>query len=58
MRVFNNPNGVIVMENDDLDLNNLSPEMQAELNAYYDWLELISGEQHDIPEDWTLEPTG
>lgn len=23
-----------------------------ELNAYYDWLEKATGEQHDLPEDW------
>jgi hypothetical protein len=32
------------------DINNLSLEMQADLNAYYDWLEQASGEQ-ELPED-------
>lgn len=30
--------------------NEISPEMMADLNAYYDWLEEISGEQ-ELPED-------
>ena len=35
------------------DINNLSPEMQADLNAYYDWLAEASGEQ-EMPEDWNM----
>lgn len=32
------------------DINNLSLEMIADLNAYYDWLAEATGEQ-EIPED-------
>jgi hypothetical protein len=39
------------------DLNNLSPEMQADLNAYYDWLEQSSGEQ-ELPEDYREDHMG
>ena len=49
--MFDNPNGVPNM--DDINLDNLSPEMQADLNAYYDWLEDMSGEQ-ELPEDFDL----
>ncbi len=30
----------------------VSPEMMADLEAYYDWLAECSGENHDLPEDW------
>jgi hypothetical protein len=32
----------------------ISPEMQADLDLYYDWLAEASGEQHDLPEDWRI----
>lgn len=32
----------------------MSPEMQADLDAYYDWVEESMGEQHDVPEDWRV----
>jgi hypothetical protein len=35
-------------------LDKLSPEMQADLDAYYDWLEEVSGEQ-EMPEDYALQ---
>jgi hypothetical protein len=37
------------------NLDNLSPEMQADLDAYYDWLEEATGEQ-EMPEDYNLQP--
>jgi hypothetical protein len=38
----------------EFDLNNLSPEMKADLDAYYDWLEEATGEQ-ELPEDFSLQ---
>lgn len=37
------------------DYDNLPAEVQAELNAYYDWLEIIAGPQ-EMPEDFDLRP--
>lgn len=35
------------------DIDNLSPAMKADLDAYYDWLAESSGDQ-EMPEDFTL----
>ena len=35
------------------NLDNLSPEMKADLDAYYDWLEAATGPQ-EMPEDWNM----
>jgi hypothetical protein len=40
---------------ENFDLDNLSPEMKADLDAYYDWLEVVGGEQ-EMPEDYALSP--
>ena len=40
---------------ENFDLDNLSPEMRADLDAYYDWLADMSGEQ-EMPEDFVLSP--